>query len=74
MSMALIQLDSLNRNSHPEGGETMVLEMNDTQVIIEYTADAKDIRIADGSSVVKVRLEDDCSIRDVLKDDRFLSP
>lgn len=71
--MGLIALKSLNRHSHEKGGETMVIELGDTEVIIEYTADDRDIRIVDGDSVVKVRLDEDTSIRDVLKDDQFLS-
>lgn len=71
--MGLIQLKSLNRHSHEMGGETMVIELGDTELIIEYTADEKDIRIADGNSVIKVRLDDDCSVRDVLENDQFLS-
>lgn len=72
--MGLINLKSLNRHSHPAGGETMVLELGDTELVIEYTAENKDIRLVDGSSIVKIRLNDDCSVRDVLQNDQFLSP
>lgn len=72
--MSLLELKSLNRNSHEMGGETMVIELGETEVIIEYTADDKDIRIVDGDTVVKVRLNEDCSIRDVLEDDQFVNP
>lgn len=72
--MGLLTLKSLNRNSHPQGGETLVIELGDTELIVEYTADHRDIRVSDGTNVVKIRLNQDCSVRDVLKNDQFLSP
>lgn len=57
-----------------EKGETAVLSIGDTEVIIEFTVDNRDIRITDGEQIVKVRLDDDCSIRDILQNDQFVSP
>ena len=71
--MGLLTLKSLNRNSHPQGGETLVIELGDTELIVEYTADHRDIRVCDATNVVKIRLNQDCSVRDVLKNDQFLS-
>jgi hypothetical protein len=72
--MGLLTLKSLSRNSHPQGGETLVIELGDTKLIVEYTANHRDIRVCDGNGVIKIRLNQDCSIRDVLQDDRFLAP
>lgn len=72
MGIGMIDLKKFNPHSHPKGGETMVIEMGDTEVILEYTAENRDIRICDGDSIVKVRLNEDCSIRDALKNDRFM--
>jgi hypothetical protein len=69
----ILTLKSLNRHSHPRGGETLVVEIGDTELTVEYTADHKDIRVCDGSTVVKIRLNQDCSVRDILRDDRFLT-
>ena len=72
--MGLLTLKSLNRNSHPQGGETLVIELGDTELIVEYTADHRDIRVCDRTSVVKIRLNQDCSVRDILKNHQSLSP
>lgn len=64
---------SIDRMTPHEHGETAVLNIGDTEVIIEVTNGNRDIRIVDDDTVVKVRLGDDMSIQDVLENDRFLT-
>lgn len=72
--MGLIEIDSLTRNSDPAGGETLVLTVGETELTIEVTPGNQDIRITDNDTTVKVTLDEETTIDEILQDDLYLTP
>lgn len=72
--MGIIEIESLERNNDVNGGEILELNIGDTTVLIEASPDQNDIRVADNDTTVKVTLDDDYNVEDILQDDLFLTP
>lgn len=79
-----LTLSDFQRHTNGSPGDHAVLniqQMGDdktardtTDIIIDTDQEHRDIRITDGQKIIKIRLDDEYKIQDILENDRFLTP
>lgn len=80
-----MKLDLTDYTDHPDGSpgthmHAEIQQMGDnktatdtTEIIVDTTPEHRDIRITDGQTILKIRLNEDYTIEDILENDRFLT-